>query len=157
MTDSGGILGRRKRLGDKKGIDLSTPTTTAKPAAVDPKLAAKRRFTRPHELREALQQLDATTNPVARKEIADWIQEVYEAYGSSDVVGLFGHCYLGDGHIDHAFSFTGDIIAHYYPNDQVPPMYQGARPLARTDQYAYIEIYADGMIVPVRPDGTAAI
>lgn len=157
MADSGGFLARRKRLGAQRNINLSAPTTTVQANVIDPKLAARRRFVRPLEVLEALQQLDVTTNPAARKEIADWIQEVYEAYGSGDLVGLFGHCYLGDGHVDHAFSFTGDIIAHYFPNDQIPAMYQSARPLARSEQYAYIEIYSDGMIVAIRPDGTAAI
>lgn len=156
MVESDGILKRRKRLGDTTRVGLST-STPAKPTVIDPKIAAQRRFTRPHEILEALQQLDSTADPVARKEIADWIEQVYDAYGARDLVGLFGHCYLGDGHIDHAFSPTGDIVTHYFPNDTVPTMYEAARPLARTNQYVYIEIYADGMVLPIRPDGTAAI
>ncbi len=156
MVDSDGILRRRKRLGGTTRMDLST-SAPAKRAVVDPTIAAQRRFTRPHEIQEALKQLDSTTDPIARKEIADWIEEVYEAYGARDVVGLFGHCYLGDGHIDHAVGLTGEIVTHFYPNDTVPAMYESARPLARTEQYAYIEIYADGMVLPIRPDGSAAI
>ena len=28
-----------------------------------------------------------------------------------------------------------------------------ARPLARNDAYAFIEVYSDGAVIPVRPDG----
>ncbi|MBX3087334.1 MAG: hypothetical protein KF742_02495 [Cryobacterium sp.] len=157
MSNSDNFLAKRKRLGDKRNSVLANTTALPSKNVMDPRLAASRRFTRPPELIESMRRLDSTVDPVARKEITDWIQKVYEAYGSSDVVGMFGHCYLGDGHIDHAFSFTGEIIQHFYPTDDVPSIYRAARPLALTDQYAFIEIYSDGTIVPVRPDGTAAV
>jgi hypothetical protein len=50
---------------------------------------------------------------------------------------------------------TGSIIEHYKLGEPVPPMYAQARTLAASGAYAFIEVYADGTAVPVRPDGTA--
>ena len=63
---------------------------------------------------------------------------------------LYSNC------VDHAFDLTGAIREHYTASDTVPTMYQSARSLAVSDAYAFIEIYADGHVVPIRPDGTPA-
>jgi hypothetical protein len=112
---------------------------------------------RSEDMLEALHQIDVATSEQASAEIAEWLDTVYAARGGGPLVGIFGHCYLGHPFIDHALSLQADhIVAHYRPFDALPPVYQGARPLAASTAYAYIEIYADGQIIPIRPDGTPA-
>ena len=105
---------------------------------------------------DALRQIDVAPNVQAQREIIDWLKDVYAQRGGGILVGLFGHCYLGPPYVDHAFDLTGAIREHYTASDTVPTMYQSARSLAVSDAYAFIEIYADGHVVPIRPDGTPA-
>lgn len=36
----------------------------------------------------------------------------------------------------------------------MPEPFDRARMLARSDGYLYVEVFSDGLTVPVRPDGT---
>ena len=68
-------------------------------------------------------------------------------------VGLFAKYWLGEPYLDHILTFSGDIVRHFKHNELVPPEFAMARPLARNDAYAFIEVYSDGAVIPVRPDG----
>jgi len=78
------------------------------------------------------------------------------------LLGLFGHCYLGvrqsDGqpYLDHRFDLTLNILEHYTSVDSVPAGFEPARPLARSEAYAYIEVYSDGTVIPIYPNGQPA-
>jgi len=67
---------------------------------------------------------------------------------------LFSRCYLGRPFIDHRLDLSFNIVDHYKSGEAVPPPYDAARALAANEAYAYIEVYADGELVPVREDGT---
>lgn len=159
MSDGFGGLVRRPRLNDRTGAKI----TQAKPQAATAQKQltqaewAARRSRRSEHLLEALKQIDVAPSIGAQREIVEWLREVYEKRGGGTLVGLFGHCYLGHPYIDHAFDMSGAIMRHYTPGEAVPLVYVGARPFAVSDAYSYIEIYADGQIVPIRPDGTPAI
>ncbi len=124
---------------------------------VSPHARRQRRLRRPQELLEAIAGLDSTADEAVRKQLLDWIQQVYEERGGGELVGLFAKCYLGPPFVDHRLSLDGTIAEHYGPSDNVPPIFVPCRGLARSAAYAYIEVYADGQVVPIRLDGNAAI
>jgi hypothetical protein len=48
----------------------------------------------------------------------------------------------------------GVIVRHFTPAEPMPDPYSSARMTARSGGYAYIEVYSDGLILPVLEDGT---
>jgi hypothetical protein len=155
VSESEGIL--RRRLNDRRKVELSRPTSAVQHRPPSPEVLAARRFRRPAELVEAATRVDTAPSAQAQRDIAAWVQEVYEALGAGVPIGLFSHCYLGAPYVDHVLTMAGSIVEHFRAGDPVPPAYEAARPYAVSEQFAYIEIYSDGMVVPVRHDGTAAI
>lgn len=160
MTDQshGGVLRPRRRV-------LSDLTSASSPAArsrvahqtttVSPAERRARGIRRSAEVVEAVRKIDTAPTPQAQAEIREWLQQAYAERGGGVLIGLFGHCYLGAPYVDHALDFSGQILDHYTPSQSVPPIYVPARPFAISEAYAYIEIYADGQVIPVRPDGSA--
>lgn len=157
QSNDGILRPRRHKLGDRTAHQQTALPPQTVPRQLTQAEWAARRTARTPAMVEALQQIDVAPTEQARREIIEWLVGVYEARGGGALVGLFGHCYLGAPFVDHAFDLTGTIREHYTAADSVPPMYTGARPFAMSDAYAYIEIYADGQIIPVRPDGSPAI
>lgn len=158
--DRGGLLRPRRRMLN----DRTRPTETFASQRVLPQMPvlapaerAARSMRRTADMVEALRQLDLAPSPQAQREIVEWLRSVYEARGGGILLGLFGHCYLGYPHVDHAFDMSGQIMQHYTAADQVPALYTAARPFAVSEAYAYIEIYSDGQVVPVRPDGSPVL
>nr|WP_313777370.1 hypothetical protein [Mycobacterium sp.] len=107
------------------------------------------------ELLQVLTQVDASVDQVAQVQIMQWIREEYEARQGGQVIGMFGKCYLGPPFVDHKLDLFGSILQHYSPADDPGYPYSQARGLVRSGSYAFIEIYSDGKIVPILPDGTA--
>ena len=104
----------------------------------------------------ALQRLDVEPDPVARRQIMEWIEEHYASREGGVLLGLMARCHLGAPYVDHALTITGFILEHYAPADQVAPGFAVARRLAANAAYEYIEVYSDGAVVPVRTDGSPA-
>ena len=146
----------RRRLVQPDQTSTTPPQTTEAYVSTS-YVVRNRRATRSAELVEAVQRLDLTTDPTARAEIMAWINQAYQDRQGGDLIGLFARCHLGPPYIDHRMTLAGSIIEHYTPIDRVPPPFDGARPLARSNAYAYIEIYSDGQVVPVRQDGTSGV
>jgi len=84
------------------------------------------------------------------------IEAAYAERMGGVLLGLFARCYLGAPYVDHRLTIVGRILEHYTAGDEVPAPFDGARGLARSSVYSYIEIYSDGEIVPVTADGTPA-
>ena len=106
------------------------------------------------ELLSSVAELDATVDKSARAEIMAWINEEYEGRQGGSLMGLFAKCYLGPPYVDHKLSLLEDILEHYSPADDPGFPYNNARGLVRSGAYAYVEIYSDGAIVPIREDGS---
>lgn len=149
-------FGQRRRLTPQ--VDLSQPAPQKVASHTTPPHTLRNRAARRSaELVDAVSRLDTVTDPAVQKELADWINAMYEERGGGDLVGLFGHCYLGGDFVDHEMDLTGGILRHFKSTEPPPPAYVGARPLARSQAYLYIEVYSDGSIVPIRHDGSSAI
>lgn len=117
-------------------------------------LGRLRRVIRSEDLVRAVQSLDTATDPQMLQAIMQWINEEYESRQVGRLVGLFGKCYLGEPYVDHRFDLSGGmILEHFARADEPPPPFRPARPFARSDAYAYIEVYDDGTVVPIRADG----
>lgn len=117
----------------------------------------KRAENRSQELLRAVASIDTTHDPAARRALLDWLHEEYAKRQVGHLLGLFGRCYLGPPFVDHQLSLTGDILQHFTAQDQVPPGFAAARPLVRSDAYLFVEVYSDGQVVPVRPDGSPTL
>lgn len=107
------------------------------------------------ELLQALTNVDASVDQVAQVRIMQWIREEYEARRGGQVIGMFAKCYLGPPFVDHKLDLFGSILQHFSPSEDPGYPYSQARGLVRSGSYAFIEIYSDGQIVPILPDGTA--
>jgi hypothetical protein len=117
----------------------------------------QRNAVRSPQLLEALARLDTRTSATARRELMEWVKDEYAARGGGELIGLMAKCYLGPPYVDHTLDLSGLIIEHYSPRDPVPDGLDSARPVAQSGAYLYIEVYSDGMIVPVREDGRSAV
>lgn len=70
-------------------------------------------------------------------------------------VGIVSICYLGAPYEVHTLDVTGRIIEHYETFRRMPPLLERARVLAKSGNYAFIEVYANALRA-VRADGTVA-
>jgi hypothetical protein len=117
-------------------------------------VARNRRYIRTDDLRDAVRSLDTATDPAMMQAMIDLINEEFEERQVGRVIGLFSRCNLGAPYVDHRLDVAGSmIIEHYTRDDAPPPPFAPARPMARNDAYLYVEVYDDGVIVPIRPDG----
>lgn len=130
---------------------------TAPSTAIPANVVHNRGKRRSKDILDAVARLDTTTDERTRREVLDWIGELYDQRQGGTLLGLFGKCYLGHPYVDHLMDLTGDIITHYKPEDLLPPAFGPARPLARSTAYLFVEVYSDGQVVPVRADGTSAV
>jgi hypothetical protein len=115
---------------------------------------AGRLQSRSRHLVETVRAIDAQLDPTALNGFLRWIHQTYDLADIGDLLGLFSRCYLGPPFIDHRLDLGQQILEHYKPQDTVPLGYGGARRLAVDPSYEYIEVYRDGTLVPVHPDGT---
>lgn len=132
----------------------AVPAQALAPATITPYERSRRALPRSAQIMEAVRNLDMTQDTAYRAELIAWIEQAYAERMGGTLIGLFARCYLGEPYIDHQMSVDGAIIEHYAPSDPVPEPYRRARALAGSPAYAYIEVYSDGELVPVREDGT---
>ena len=118
----------------------TVPAQSLAPATITPYERSRRSLPRSAQIMEAVRNLDMTQDTAYRAELIAWIERAYADRMGGILVGLL--------------SIDGAIIEHYTPSDPVPEPYRQARALARSPAYAYIEVYSDGELVPVREDGT---
>jgi hypothetical protein len=113
------------------------------------------RRNRAEALTNSVARLDAAMDEQTRQQLAEWIAGEYaHEYGGAIPLGFLATCYLGPPYVDHRLSLLETIVEHYGPSDHVPAPFSEARSLVRGGAYLYVEIYSDGQLVPVRPDGT---
>jgi hypothetical protein len=107
---------------------------------------------------DALGRMDGRTalTPVQTAAIADGIRREFDEKWCSTPLAILAICYLGHPFEVHTLTQGAAIIEHYRSADPLPAHIERARPLARSDKFACIEIYPD-RLVAVMPDGTAAV
>lgn len=115
---------------------------------------ADRLRNRSGELLEAVSRLDAGLDETARRQLAEWIREQYEVQHHSAPIGYVAKCWLGPPYVDHVLDLSGAILTHYAPGDVMPPPFADARMLARNGSYACVEVYSDGLVLPVLANGS---
>jgi hypothetical protein len=142
--------GKQKNVLSTGGISDETKSKVT----VSQQEKKNRKLRRSADLLEAVKQIDVQTDPEMKKAILDWVEAEYNERGGGQLIGLFSKCYLGHPYCDHRMDLSGSIIEHYKVDENVPPAYARARALAKSDLYAYIEVYADGTVMPVRHDGS---
>ncbi|MFF7747907.1 hypothetical protein ACFZCP_01390 [Streptomyces sp. NPDC007971] len=109
---------------------------------------------RSRKLLDAVGRLDAGLDDQACRSLAEWLRDQYTtAYGSVPL-GYVARCYLGPPYVDHQLSLLGVIVRHFSAAEPMPEPFSAARMLARSGGYAYVEVYDDGLILPVLDDGT---
>lgn len=154
MTMDGGF---RSRDAAGRQLDLSAGTAGAIGDATTREELRNRAAVRSSELMQAIAALDTQASAVASAEVMEWIQQAYDERRGGRLLGLFGMCYLGVPYVDHIMTVQGMICEHFAAADSVPAPYAQARGLAQSPSYAFIEIYSDGSVVPVRPDGSPVL
>ncbi|QXT63785.1 hypothetical protein [Tessaracoccus palaemonis] len=101
----------------------------------------------------AVTQLDTTTGPDALRAVTSYVNSIYQESDLGNPVALFARCQLGEPYLDHLMSLDGTILTHFKRSEALAPHLAAARALARSDAYAFIEVYDDGSLVPVRANG----
>ncbi|BAC70982.1 hypothetical protein SAVERM_3271 [Streptomyces avermitilis MA-4680 = NBRC 14893] len=109
---------------------------------------------RSRRLLDAVAQLDAGLDEAACRQLADRIRDEYTTTYDDVPLGFVARCYLGPPYVDHQLNLFQVIVKHFAPSQRMPDPFDGARMLARSGAYAYIEVYAGGLILPVLEDGT---
>lgn len=104
----------------------------------------------------AVLRLDTEMDAAGRRELADWITEQYRTEFDAVPVGFVSQCHLGAPYVDHRLDLIGSIVEHYSASQQMPPLFESARMLARTGRYEFVEVFLNGEVVPVNSDGSTA-
>ncbi|NLE79314.1 MAG: hypothetical protein GX610_06965 [Rhodococcus sp.] len=115
-----------------------------------------RRKPRSGDILSAFRALDTAIDRRAQLEIMQWLRDEYDTRQGGVLLGCLQQCYLGPPFVDHKLDLLHDIVEHYHAADAVADPFAQARGLVRSGSYAYIEVYSDGSLVPVRPDGTCS-
>ncbi|MFF4044353.1 hypothetical protein [Streptomyces sp. NPDC001816] len=138
--------------GIQPGPAAQPGSTPANPA---PGVVRRELYTpRSRKLLDAVGRLDAGLDEQACRSLAEWVREQYTtAYGSVPL-GFVARCYLGPPYVDHQLNLFHVIVRHFAPAEPMPDPFSAARMLARSGGYAYVEVYDDGLILPVLDDGT---
>ncbi|MDZ4233031.1 hypothetical protein CEY15_08440 [Dietzia natronolimnaea] len=152
MTYRNPIERRRNRFAGAGSAAATSPMTVSSTY-----VRAQRVAPRSADLVASVAQLDVHTDAQLRLEIMGWIQQAYDDRAGGPLLGLFSRCYLGPPYVDHVLDTSGRILQHFAPSEPVPTGFEPARPLVRSGAYAYIEVYLDGQVIPVREDGTSGI
>lgn len=145
---------QRFRLNSRDAVEVTRPEETTK---LPPQVVRARRTTRSKDIIQAVLDIDVATDPLTRQQLTGWLKETYDLRGGGELVGLFARCHLGSPYVDHRLALVGEILEHYSVADSVPDPFNKARGFARSDAYLFIEIYADGAVVPIRANGENAI
>lgn len=107
------------------------------------------------ELLDAMRRrIDAGLDDQACRALADWVREQYTASYGEVPLGFVSICHLGPPYVDHILNVFGVITRHFAPAEPMPEPFSGARMLARSGGYAFVEVFSDGLILPVLEDGT---
>lgn len=101
-----------------------------------------------------MHRIDAGLDQASCRELARWIGDRYHVDHGAVPVGFVARCHLGPPYVDHRLDLCHSIVEHYAPRDVMPEPFAAARMLARTGAYAFIEVYANGELRPVRDDGS---
>lgn len=105
---------------------------------------------------QAILRLDSTMDAAARSELAEWITAQYRSEFDAVPLGFVSQCFLGSPFVDHRLDLIGSIVEHYSASQQMPPLFESARMLARTGRYEFVEVFLNGEVVPVSSDGSTA-
>ena len=133
---------------------FSAPQETTQVSLAGPTTRTVTQRPRHSGLFQAMQRLDAQVDQAARRELADWINDQYATDYGDVPLGFVARCHLGPPYVDHRLDLLHAIAEHYQPSDAVPAPFDRARMLARLASYEFIEVYASGLLVPVRVDGS---
>ncbi|MHB9859418.1 hypothetical protein [Streptomyces sp. YIM S03343] len=106
------------------------------------------------QLLDSVRKLDTGLDERACQALADWIRDEYAASYGEVPLGFVARCYLGPPYVDHQLNLFHVIVRHFAPAEPMPEPFAAARMLARSGGYAYVEVYSDGLILPVLDDGT---
>ncbi|MFI6652856.1 hypothetical protein ACIBI8_35285 [Streptomyces sp. NPDC050529] len=109
---------------------------------------------RSRALRDAMVALDSGIDEAQARHVIDGICREYESVHGGLPLGFLARCHLGPPFVDHQLALDHTIVRHFAPADTLPQPFAAARMLARSGRYAYIEVYSDGLAIPVLTDGT---
>ncbi|GHI05318.1 hypothetical protein AQI88_23220 [Streptomyces cellostaticus] len=138
--------------GAQPGLGAQPASAPANPA---PGVVRRELYTpRSGKLMDAVGRLDAGLDQQACRSLAEWVREHYTTAYASTPLGFVARCHLGPPYVDHQLSLLHVIVRHFSAAEPMPEPFSAARMLARSGGYAYIEVYDDGLILPVLDDGT---
>ncbi|MFD5316847.1 hypothetical protein [Streptomyces sp. NPDC127098] len=100
-----------------------------------------------------VRRLDAGVDDAARAGLVAALCEEYATAHGSVPLGFVAVCRLGPPYVDHTLNLLGSIVRHYGPTEPMPAPFESARMLVRTGAYAWVEVFDDGLLLPVHEDG----
>jgi hypothetical protein len=131
---------------------------SAAPAART-QLESRLRQRRSNAYIEAARKLDAGTHQGDRAALASLLEAIARELPDLTLderpLGIVSACHLGAPYEVHICDLTGGLVEHFETFRPMPPLFEGARSLARHPSYAFIEVYVDGYRA-VGPDGAVS-
>lgn len=107
--------------------------------------------------RETVAALDASTS--TDLDLSEAVNRIRSEYAPHEPIpiALVARCYLGEPYEVHICDLRGEILQHFERGKGMPFPEEGARALALHPDYAFVEVYSDATLVPVRKDGTVVV
>ena len=142
--------------GTASALDVSTLTTrqtyTSPTVLLSPKAVEDRlRQRRSKAYVEAMTKLDAGGHAHTRDSLDALLSAIRSELPELTIehlpLGIVARCYLGPPYEVHTLERDGSIIRHFKTFEALPALLERARALALYPGYAFIEVYADKLIV----------
>lgn len=102
---------------------------------------------------QSVKQIDTSTDEASCAAVLKNLEDAYIERMGGELIALFSRCYLGDPYLDHKLNLLGKIVEHYPASQPLTGSYEKARNLISSGAYAYVEIYADGAVIPISRTG----
>lgn len=125
------------------------------------KIALILRQPRSKEYMEMMAKLDAGgvhLDPALVEKMAAIIKKEFPRVDIPKIlIGVVGHCYLGEPYEVHTLDITGQVVIHHYKlGEPLPAGLEKARHLAQSTLYEFIEVYWDACRA-INSDGSVAV
>lgn len=144
-------------------VELKTElsvNTTSRARSGPAELQARLRQRRSTAYVEAMTRLDAGGHVHSKTATDALMEAIRQEFPDVQIegwpVGIIAKCFLGAPYEVHTLDCTGSIIQHFKGGETLPQGMERARSLARSDHYAFIEVYTDKLIA-VGVNGQTAI
>ena len=118
----------------------------------------KKRSKRYMKIVEILDMDDGTCGADKLKKLTEEIKMEFLSVDlpGGEMIGIVAKCYLGHPYEVHTLDLLGNIVVHYKTGESLPDGMEKARRLAKSENYAFVEVYND-CLRAINHDGIVSV